>query len=144
MSVPIRSIVEDRLAAYLEANMSGVAIHRGVTDETRVLPIVIVHATNANKPNSFGAGNYGNYRLSVTVYVYTSADDESLSDHRTRVETVEGLLSDLSSVQTAWGTVTEYGKLYSMWIETDNEGMQGRKYGNAITYTLFASMPTAS
>ena len=142
MSVPIRSLVEDRLGAYISANLTGVAVHKGVTDDERVLPIVIVHATSADKPAAFGAGNYGNYKVGVTVYVYTSADDEPLADHRARVEAVEALLSDIPAVQTAWGTPTEHGTLYSIWIESDNEGMQGRKYGNAITYTAFVAMPT--
>lgn len=143
MSTPIRSLVEDRLAAYLTPLLTGVAIHKGVTDEERVLPIVIVHCNNANKPASFGAGNEGNYRVGVTVYVYSSADDGTLADHRARVETVEASLADVEAIQTAWGTEAEYGKLYNLWVETDNEGMQGRKYGNAISYTAFVCMPVA-
>jgi hypothetical protein len=91
----------------------------------------------------FGAGNLGNYRVGVTVYVYSSADDGTLEDHRTRVETVEALLADQEAIQTAWGDPEVYGTLYSIWIETDNEGMQGRKYGNAISYTAYVCMPTA-
>lgn len=142
MSTPIRSLVEDRLDAYLSPILTGVAVHKGVTDETRVLPIVIVHANNAAKPSSFGAANFGNYRVGVTIYVYSSADDGTLSDHRARVETVEAAMADVAAMKTAWGSVSQYGKLYEAWIETDNEGMQGRKYGNAITYTLFVCMPT--
>lgn len=141
MSTPIRSIVEDRVAAYLATKLTGVAIHKGVTDDERVLPIVIAHATSADKPAAFGAANYGNYRVGLTVYVYTSADDETLADHRARVETVEAALSDTTSLKTAWGSPTEHGVLYECWIESDNEGMQGRKYGNAITFTLFVAMP---
>jgi hypothetical protein len=143
MSTPIRSLVEDRLAAYITPLLTGVAIHKGVTDEERVLPIVIIHCNNGNKPSMFGAGNFGNYRVGVTVYVYSSADDGTLDTHRERVETVEALLADLPAIQTAWGDPAVYGTLYSLWIETDNEGMEGRKYGNAISFTAYVCMPTA-
>lgn len=143
MSTPIRSLVEDRLTAYLTPLVTGVAIHKGVTDENRVLPLIVVHCNNANKPSSMGAGNLGNYRVGVTVYVYSSADDGTLNDHRTRVEDVEALLADLPAVQAAWGDPETYGTLYSLWVETDNEGMEGRKYGNAISYTAYVCMPTA-
>jgi hypothetical protein len=142
MSTPIRSLVEDRLDAYLSPLLTGVAVHKGVTDETRVLPIVIIHATNANRPSSLGTVNFGNYRVGVTVYVYSSADDGTLNDHRVRVETVEAAMADVAALKTAWGSASQYGTLYDAWIETDNEGMQGRKYGNSITYTLFVCMPT--
>lgn len=142
MSSPIRSLVEDRLTAYLSTILTGVTIHKGVTDEERVLPIVIVHANNAARPSSLGAANFGNYRVGVTVYVYSSADDGTLADHRARVETVEAAFGDVASLKTAWGTASEYGVLYECWIETDNEAMEGRKYGNAITYTLYVCMPT--
>lgn len=144
MSTPIRSLVEDRLAAYLTPLLTGVAVHKGVTDEERVLPIVIVHCNNANKPSSMGSASFGNYRVGVTVYVYSSADDGTLDDHRERVETVEALLADLPALKTAWGAPGTYGTLYSLWVESDNEGMQGRKYGNAISYTAFVCMPTVA
>lgn len=136
MSNSIRSITEDKLSAYLEANLTGVAIHKGVTADTRVVPLVIVHAASASKPSALGANNLGNYRVNVKVYVYSSADDETLQTHRDRVENVIALLTDISAVQTAWGTSD--GACYAIWIESDDEGMAQRRYGNVINFTLFA------
>ena len=136
MSNSIRSIVEDKVAAYLAANLTGVAVHKGITDDTRILPLVIAHADNAAKPNSFGAGNLGNYRVSLKVYVYSSADDETLQTHRNRVENVIALLTDNEALKTAW-TGSE-GSLYIIAFESDEEGMSQRRYGNCLHFTLYA------
>lgn len=136
MSNSIRSITEDKLTAYLSANLTGVAVHKGVTADIRVVPIVVIHAASAAKPTALGANNLGNYRVNVKVYVYSSADDDTLQTHRDRVEKVIGLLTDQAAVQTAWGTGE--GQCYAIWLESDDEGMAQRRYGNVINFTLFA------
>lgn len=143
MSNQIRAIFEDKLTSYISANLSGVAVHKGVTDDERVLPIVIIHAADAMRPGSFGAGNEGNYKVTVKAYIYTSADDETLQSHRDRVTTVTALLNDLSAVQALWSNLETDGKLYSLWYESDNEAMAGRKYGTLLTFTAFACLPVA-
>jgi hypothetical protein len=141
MSNHIRSIVEDRVAAYLAAALPTVTVHKGVTDELRVIPIVVAHASDAIRPYSLGAHNLGNYRVTLKVYVYSSADDETLQTHRDRVALVHGALSDDTSLKEAWGAEATYGTLYDIWAESDNEGMAQRRYGNVLTYTLMACMP---
>ena len=141
MSNHIRSIVEDKIGSYLAANMTGVTVHKGVTDDVRVLPIIIAHASDANKPNSLGAHALGNYRVTLKVYVYSSADDDTLQTHRDRVAQVHGLLADVAAIKTAWGDDATYGSLYDLWVESDTEGMSNRKYGNAISFTLYAVLP---
>lgn len=139
MSTSIRSIVEDRVTAYLASQITGVSIHKGITNELRVLPAIIAYADGAIKPSSMGAGNYGNYRVSLKVYVYSSADDDTLETHRIRVSKVHGLLTDSAALKAFWGT--GYGKLYEIWIENDEEGMSQRRYGNSITFTLMCVLP---
>jgi hypothetical protein len=144
MSNNIRGIVEDRVSAYLSANITGVTIHKGITDEDRVVPIIICHASDSNKPSAFGAGNLGNYRVTLKVYIYSSADDDTLATHRTRVTNVLALLAQGDGLKNYWGAEVTYGKLYALWIESDSEGMSQRRYGNAITFTLNCCMPTQS
>jgi len=139
MSTSIRSIVEDRVTAYLASQITGVSIHKGITNELRVLPAIIAYADGAIKPSSMGAGNYGNYRVSLKVYVYSSADDETLETHRLRVSKVHGLLTDSAALKDFWGST--YGQLYEIWIENDEEGMSQRRYGNSITFTLMCVLP---
>lgn len=139
MSNHIRSIIEDKVAAYLTANLSGVTVHKGVTDELRVVPIVVCHASDAIRPASLGAHNEGNYRVTLKVYVYSSADDETLQAHRDRVAKVHGLLSNDAALKSTWTSAD--GALYDIWAEDDSEGMAQRRYGNVLTYTLVAVMP---
>lgn len=139
MSTSIRSIVEDRVTAYLASQITGVSIHKGITNELRVLPAIIAYADGAIKPSSMGAANYGNYRVSLKVYVYSSADDETLETHRLRVSKVHGLLTDSAALKAFWGT--DYGKLYEIWIENDEEGMSQRRYGNSVTFTIMCVLP---
>jgi len=136
MSNSIRSITEDKLVAYLHAAMPTLTINKGVTSDIRTLPMAIVHAESSAKPNAFGAGNLGNYRVGVKVYVYSSADDETLQTHRNRVEELLALLTDVDAVKAAWSG--SEGSLYSIWFETDQEGMSQRRYGNSLSFTLYA------
>lgn len=141
MSNPIRSIVEDRLTAYLETGMTGIDIAKGVTAELRTLPMIIVHAEGAYKPSAFMAENLGNFRVTVKVYVYTSADDETLQQHRDRVSDVKGLLVNESALKTFWGASN--GQVYKMAFDSDNEAMEGRKFGTMLEYTIFCVLPAA-
>jgi hypothetical protein len=134
MSNSIRAITEDKLVAYVQANTTGLTIHKGITDEVRILPLVIIHADSSSKPNALGSSNYGNYRVGVKVYIYSSADDDTLQTHRDRVSNIIGLLTNFVDVKTAWGT--DQGEIYNMWLESDAEGMSQRRYGNAISFTL--------
>jgi hypothetical protein len=141
MSNPIRSIVEDRLTAYLATGMTGIDIAKGVTAELRTLPMIIVHAEGAYKPSSFGSDNFGNFRVTVKVYVYTSADDETLEKHRERVSDVKGLLVNKSALKTFWGASN--GSVYEIAFDSDNEAMEGRKFGTMLEYTMFCVLPPA-
>lgn len=142
MSNSIRSITEDKLVAYLQANIPGLTINKGVTPDLRILPMAIVHADTSAKPNAFGASNLGNYRVGVKVYVYSSADDETLQTHRDRVEKILGLLNDVQAVKTSWDG--SEGSIYSIWMESDEEGMSQRRYGNCLHFTLFAVLAPQS
>ena len=143
MSNHIRTITEEVVGGYLAANMTGVAVHKGVTDELRVIPLIVAHASDAIRPYSLGAHNLGNYRVTLKVYVYSSADDETLQTHRDRVAKVHGLLSDDAALKTLWNTSGTNGQLYDIWAESDSEGMAQRRYGNVLTFTLMAVMPPA-
>ncbi len=141
MSNHIRSIVEDKIESYLSAAIPAVTVNKGVTDELRVVPIIVAHASDAVRPYSLGSHNLGNYRVTLKIYVYSSADDETLQQHRDRVTLVHGALADDASLKTAWGSSATYGTLYDIWCETDNEGMSQRRYGNVLTYTLMVCLP---
>jgi hypothetical protein len=139
----IRTIAEQSLKAWFDLNaamLPGVEINAGQTDEVRTVPIIILHAETAQAHRDLGATPLGNFELTVKVYVYSSADDSTLAQHRERVENAQAILQDVAGLQSAW---TE-GQLYAAWIVSDDEGVADRRYGNVLTYTLVAVYPPSA
>lgn len=139
----IRTITEQSLKAWFDANASmlpGVPIHAGQTDEIRGVPIVILHAESAQAHRDLGAKPLGNFELTVKIYVYSSADDSTLDQHRERVENVQAIMQDVDGIASSW-TV---GEFYASWIVSDDEGVADRRYGNVLTYNIVAVYPPAS
>ena len=139
MSALIRSIIEDKFSTYISTNIPGILVNKGITPDLRQMPMIIVYASSAAPEKDLGSNNLGNYSVKVEIYVYSSADDDTLETHRERVSKVHGHRSDGEALKSLWG-VNE-GKLYACWIESDDEGMKGRNYGNLITYTAVAVLP---
>lgn len=139
MSALIRSIVEDKISSYLSTNITDTTVVKGITDSLRSLPMVVVYASESSSPRELGASPLGNYHVKLEVYIYSSADDDTLATHRERVSKVHGLMSDIVALKSLWAAGE--GKLYSAWIESDDEGMQSRNHGNKVTYTLVAVLP---
>jgi len=135
-----RTVLENRVAGYLEPLFPGVAVHKGVTDEIRVIPIIIAHAESSSNIEDLGSQTLGNYKAALKLYVYSSADDETLETHRARVVEVIGAMRDVTALQALWNPSTD-GQLYDLWIENDEEGMSQRRYGNVLEYTVWGVMP---
>lgn len=136
-----RSILEEKITSYLSANMTGVAIHKGITDDVRVIPIIICHAESAKAIDDLGSNTLGNYTATLKIFIYSSADDETLDTHRARVVEVMGYLRDVEGIAATFTPATD-GKLYDMWILNDEEGMSQRRYGNALEYVVWGVLPT--
>jgi hypothetical protein len=139
MSALIRSIIEDKFSTYISTNIPGILVNKGITPDLRQMPMIIVYAASAAPERDLGANPMGNYSVKVEIYVYSSADDDTLESHRNRVSMVHGLMSNVDILKDLWGT--NEGQLYACWIESDDEGMKGRNYGNLITYTAVAVLP---
>jgi len=137
----MRSIIEDKVSAYLATYITDTTVVKGITDSNRTVQTIIVYASEAMPPRELGATPLGNYNVKLDIYVYSSADDDTLEQHRERVSKVHGLMSDLTALKDLWNVGD--GQLYACWIESDEEGMQSRNYGNKITYTLIACLPPA-
>jgi hypothetical protein len=135
-----RTILEERITSYLQSKMSNITIHKGITDEIRVIPIIICHAESSLAVPDLGSNTLGNYTSVLKVYVYSSADDETLDTHRTRVVEVMGYLRDVDAIKATFDPNSD-GQLYDMWIQNDEEGMSQRRYGNALEYTVWGCLP---
>lgn len=101
------------------------------------MPIIILHAESANAHRDLGAFWLGNFEITVKIYIYSSADDNTLSQHRERVETVQGIMQDLDGIKSSW----TQGTLYASWMNSDDEGVADRRFGNVLSYTLVAVYP---
>lgn len=146
MSIPFysaRTMVENKLAPYLTATVPGVTVHKGVTPEIKVLPMVTIYAESASPASALGSHPYGNYEVTISVRVISSADDETLDTHRTRVQEVINALADITAIKALWTYSTD-GILYDLFITGgDQEGEHQRKYGNMIEFTAFVAAPPA-
>lgn len=139
----IRSIAEQSVLArfaQFAADLPGVQLHAGQTDEIRSVPIIIFHAESARPAADLGGVPSGNFEITFKIYVYSSADDSTLAEHRQRVEATQGIMQDLPGLKAAW---TE-GQLYHGWFLSDEEGVADRRWGNLISFTLFAVYPSGS
>lgn len=144
MSNAIRSIIEEKVSEYITDIFTGndnVTIHKGITDETRVIPLIIVYADSARPDPALGANPQGNYRVALKVFVYTSADDETLETHRARVDAIHACMADVPALQAYWEP--NEGQLYAAWVVSDDEAMSQRRYGNAIEFSLVVVLPPA-
>ena len=137
-----RTILEEKITAYLSANITGVAIHKGITDEVRVIPIIICHAESSKAVDDLGSNTLGNYTATLKIFIYSSADDETLDVHRARVVEVMGYLRDVEAIQATFNPTSD-GHLYDMWVLNDEEGMSQRRYGNALEYLVWGVLPSA-
>jgi len=136
----IRTITEQSLLALFNSyssSLSGVQIHAGQTDEIRSVPVIILHAESANAHRDLGAYWLGNFEITVKIYIYSSADDNTLAQHRERVEIVQGIMQDVAGLKSIW----TQGELYASWMNSDDEGVADRRYGNVLSYTLVAVYP---
>ena len=137
-----RTTIENRVTQYLAPLFPSVTVNKGVTDDIRVIPTIIVHAESSSAIEDLGSQTLGNYKATVKIYVYSSADDETLETHRARVVEVIGAMRDVNALQALWNPSTD-GQLYDLWVANDEEGMSQRRYGNAIEYTFWGVMPYA-
>ena len=136
----IRTIAEQSVGTLFTNNASllpGVEISLGQTDTIRSLPIVILHAESARAHPDLGGTPLGNFEITFKIYVYSSADDSTLAQHRARVEAVQAIMENTADLQAVW----TQGSLYFSQVLSDDEAVADRRYGNAIAYNLVAVYP---
>lgn len=143
----IRTITEQSLKAWFDANTSmlpGAQVNIGQTYDLRTLPAVILYAESADSHPDLNAQPQGNFAMTVKIYVYSSADDaatdaDALASHRARVENVQAIMQDLPGLKAAW----TQGALYHAWLQSDEEAVADRRYGNVLTYEMAVVYPSA-
>lgn len=137
----IRHIVEACLKTYLsaESGLSGVAIYTGDSLDDNVLPKVIALCDSARAPGDLPEG-LGNYLCSVRLSVFSNADDTTLSDHRARCATIDGLMSNRSALQAVFTTSGD-ASMYDITLGSEDEGVQERSWATSFSYNILTVLP---
>ena len=132
----VRYIVEAALASYLSAQteLAGVSVYKGDTSETAVLPKAVVLCESAGPPNDMPQG-LGNYNCGVRITVFSSADDNTLDQHRERCAGIAGAMQDLALVKAAFVAGGD-GLCYDVTPGQELEGVSERAWASVLPYDV--------
>jgi hypothetical protein len=131
-----RHITEAAVTAYLSAQteLAGVAIYAGDSPDTNVLPKAIVLCDSARLPNDIPQG-LGNYNCGVRVTIFSSADDNTLAQHRARCAAVAGAMQDLEEVQAVFTSQGD-AHCYDVTPMSEDEGVNERSWASVFVYDV--------
>ena len=131
-----RHIIESALSAYLSAipELSGVAVYKGDSDDMNVLPKMVVLCDSARAPNGLPEG-LGNYSGSVRITIVTSADDNTLTQHRERCQYVAGAMAEVASVQAVFTSQGD-AACYDVTPLSEDEGVSERNWASVLSYDV--------
>lgn len=138
----VREIVETAVRAHLVAQteLTGVNVYKGIEVATDSLPALVVNCNSVGNPPDLPEG-LGNYLCTVTLELYTSADETSaLTVHRDRSAGMLGAMQDLvglKAVFTSQGDAT----CYDVSPETIDDGRGDRALGTMATFTVLVVLP---
>ena len=132
----VRYIVESALASYLssQTELAGVSIYKGDTSETAVLPKAVVLCETAGVPNDMPQG-LGNYNCGVRITVFSSADDNTLDQHRERCAGVAGAMQDLTLVRAAFVAGGD-ALCYDVTPGQELEGVSERSWASVLPFDV--------
>lgn len=131
-----RHIVESAVSAYLSAitELAGVAVYKGDSADTNVLPKVIALCDSARVPNGLPEG-LGNYSCSVRITVVSSADDNTLAQHRERCQWVSGAMQEVTSLQSVFTSQGD-AHCYDVTPVSEDEGVNERSWASVMAYDV--------
>ena len=108
----LQKLEEAAAKTVTDAAIAGLNVYTGHDSDSNVLPKVVCHASNATEFPKFS----GNFNVTLNVAIEASADDTTVADYRTLVNTVNDLFMDSAIAATltskasnfhAIGVVTE-------------------------------------
>ena len=138
----VREIVETAIRAHLVAQteLTGVNVYKGIEVATDALPTLVVNCGQVANPPDLPEG-LGNYLCTVTLELYTSADETSaLTVHRDRSAGMLGAMQDLTAIKavfTSQGDAT----CYDVSPETIDDGRGDRALGTMATFSVLVVLP---
>lgn len=131
-----RHIVEAVLANYLssQTELAGVSFYTGDSADTNVLPKAVVLCDSARTPNGIPQG-LGNYSCGVRITVFDSADDVTLSTHRSRCAAIAGAMQELALIQAAFVAGGD-ALCYDVTPLSEDEGVNERSWASVFGYDV--------
>ena len=140
----IRHIVESTIAARLaaETGLAGVSVYTGDSNQLNVLPKAVVVVDSARAPAGLPEG-LGNFSCSVRITLFSNADDTTLADHRARCAALDGNMSDVAGIKTAFAATGD-ATCYDVTPISEDEGVNERSWATIFSYDLWAVLAPAS
>lgn len=137
----IRHITESVLKSYLqsETGLSGVNVYSGDSADTMVLPKIVVICDSAKTPADLPEG-LGNYLCSIRVTLFSSTDDTSLADHRSRSAALTARMQDLTELKSAF-TASGDAFCYDVTLQSEDEGVDERNWATLFSYDVLVVLP---
>lgn len=131
-----RHILEAVIANYLsiQTELAGVSIYTGDGADTNILPKAIVLCDSARTPNDLPDG-LGNYSCGVRITIFSSADDDTLTQHRARCAAIAGLMQDVSAIQAAFVSGGD-ALCYDVSAVSEAEGVNERSWASVMSYEI--------
>jgi len=137
------NIIEDALVAALtaEAGLSAFTKFKGEAATELTLPSIIVSCENAQQAPDIAQG-LGNYLCRVSVGVFSSLDDETLTTHRNATQDVMGVLDDVPVIKAAFTAIGD-ASCYDTTLNSIDEGRGDRAYMTTLNYDVLIVLPPA-
>lgn len=137
----IRHIVESTVKTFLQAEtgLSGINVYTGDSAETMTLPKIIVLCESAKTPSDLPEG-LGNYSCSVRCTLFSSADDTSLADHRSRCAALTARMQDLNELKSAFVSSAD-ATCYDVTLQSEDEGVDERNWATLFSFEILAVLP---
>ena len=137
----IRHIVESTVKTFLQAEtgLSGINVYTGDSAETMTLPKIIVLCESAKTPADLPEG-LGNYSCSVRCTLFSSADDTTLADHRSRCAALTARMQDLTELKSAFVSSAD-ATCYDVTLQSEDEGVDERNWATLFSFEILAVLP---
>ena len=137
------NIIEDALAAALSAEpgLSGFTVFKGEAATDLTLPSIIVSCENAQLHPEIAQG-LGNYLCKVSVGVFNSLDDDTLTTHRNATQDVMGVLDNVTTIKAAFTAIGD-ASCYDTSLTSITEGRGDRAFMTSLDYEVLIVLPPA-
>jgi len=125
----LESKVEEALASVVTAQaLSGLNVHTGLDEDNLNVPYVICMCAGQGEEVLRDSGTF---KLEAVVKVVSSADDETLAEHRSRLATVRDSIMDSGIAATLTAAVSEF-HVYDVELAGLGAEFEDRKYSNSL------------